>query len=362
MIKDLTSPRLIVDKALCEANIKRMVSKIDSGKSLLRPHFKTHQSAIIGEWYRASGISKITVSSLEMALFFFQEGWKDITIALPFNIHWIPIINKYGKAIYFNFLIEDVFVLNEIIKKIEYPCGLFVKIDLGYNRTGIVPDNYKQIDSLLALINHASKCEFKGFLGHAGHTYSAKNTDAIKEIYYNASLLMTILKNRYSKVFKDIITSYGDTPSCSIVENLCHFDEYRPGNFIFYDLMQYYLGSCKFDDIAIVMACPVLAKHELRSEIVVHCGAVHLSKDYIEVENQKVFGQLVIFSSDKSWHKPHGNAFVKSLSQEHGIIKAENDIFKQINIGDTVGIVPVHSCLTADVMGHEYNLKEVWST
>ena len=358
MIEKLTSPRLVVDKAKCEANIKKMVSKINKRTSSLRPHFKTHQSSIIGEWFKNSGISKITVSSLEMALYFAENGWKDITIALPFNIHWLPIVNKYAKKIHFNFLIEDEFVFNEIIRGLKYPCGIFIKIDLGSNRTGISPYNFMLIDKLTEYLKLLPNDEFKGFLGHAGHTYNAKNINEIKDIYFKSSSKMDNLKSRYNKLFPNIITSYGYTPSCSVMDELSHFDEYRPGNFVFYDLMQYHLGSCKLDDIALVVACPVLAKHEERNEIIVHCGAIHLSKDFIEVEGMRVYGQVVLFNADNTWIKPQENVYVKSLSQEHGILKVNNDIFKKISVGNTLGIIPVHSCLTAYQMRYEYWLNE----
>ena len=52
---------------------------------VLRPHFKTHQSIEIGNWFKEKGVTSITVSSIKMAEFFSSE-WDDITIAFPLNI------------------------------------------------------------------------------------------------------------------------------------------------------------------------------------------------------------------------------------------------------------------------------------
>jgi D-serine deaminase-like pyridoxal phosphate-dependent protein len=38
------------------------------------------------------------------------------------------------------------------------------------------------------------------------------------------------------------------------------------------------------------------------------------------------------------------------LSQEHGIIKMPKENFDSINIGDMLAVLPVHSCLTANLM------------
>jgi D-serine deaminase-like pyridoxal phosphate-dependent protein len=43
--------------------------------------------------------------------------------------------------------------------------------------------------------------------------------------------------------------------------------------------------------------------------------------------------------------------YVKSLSQEHGIIRAGSGDLQKIREGDVLGVLPVHSCLTADCMG-----------
>ncbi|MBK8048603.1 MAG: hypothetical protein IPK16_16670 [Anaerolineales bacterium] len=55
----------------------------------------------------------------------------------------------------------------------------------------------------------------------------------------------------------------------------------RPGNFVFYDWTQVQVGSCGFDDVAVVAACPVVGKYPDRHEVVLYGGAVHLSKDFL---------------------------------------------------------------------------------
>jgi D-serine deaminase-like pyridoxal phosphate-dependent protein len=41
---------------------------------------------------------------------------------------------------------------------------------------------------------------------------------------------------------------------------------------------------------------------------------------------------------------------VTSLSQEHGLIAADEDIFRQTRVGDLLAVLPVHSCLTVRAM------------
>lgn len=346
-------PRLILNKEVCLNNISRMSSKIGINSSI-RPHFKTHNSAMVGEWFRDAGINKITVTSPAMALKFIQNGWKDITIAFPFNPNWIDFINTYGKDVSLNLCIESPEVLSFLLKNLKVPAGIFLKIDIGSGRTGIAPYDTTLINNLLKMLISSEKMTFRGFLSHAGHTYHANGKDAIMNIYKTSAETMQLLKTEYALQFPSLISSYGDTPSCSLMPTLSHFDEYRPGNYVFYDLMQYYLGSCTFSDIALTVACQVVSTHVQRDEAVVHCGAVHLSKDFISVNDRKVYGRIIMYDDAFNMTIPDEEAFIYSLSQEHGIISAPPKFIQRLKPGQTIGIIPVHSCLTAYQLGYFY--------
>jgi D-serine deaminase-like pyridoxal phosphate-dependent protein len=54
-------PSVIVDKRLTICKIERMAAKARSSGVKFRPHFKTHHSAEIGEWFRPYDVSSIAV-------------------------------------------------------------------------------------------------------------------------------------------------------------------------------------------------------------------------------------------------------------------------------------------------------------
>ena len=347
-LKTITTPTLLLNQEKCLRNIQFMNQKAQKQNVLFRPHFKTHQSKMVGSWFKDFGVDKIAVSSLQMANYFADE-WDDITIAFPANIRQIDLINKLAKKITLNLTIENIESVEYLTKHLESPVNYFIKIDAGYRRTGITFDIFPTIEKVLKATKKADKLTFKGFLSHFGNTYHAKSPDEIKDIYNTSVQKLNLLKEEFSADYPDLIMSTGDTPSCSLIDHFEGIDEIRPGNFVFYDLMQYRLGSCKLDDIAVVMACPVVAKHSDRQEIIIFGGGVHFSKEYIEMNDQKIYGQIV-FLSDKGWEIPDNESYLVKLSQEHGTIKASDHLFDQIKIGDLVGIIPVHSCLTANLM------------
>ncbi|MGB4820503.1 MAG: alanine racemase, partial [Saprospiraceae bacterium] len=172
----------------------------------------------------------------------------------------------------------------------------------------------------------------------------------IVQIYHDTLKKLTHLKKEFSSIDINPIISIGDTPSCSVVNDFTGVDEIRPGNFVFYDMMQYKLGSCTLKDIAVVLACPVVAKHSERNEIVIYGGAIHLSKEYLtDEQGNRNFGWIVKLKPNE-WSEPVSDSYVKALSQEHGIIRTTNEFISELKIGDIVGILPVHSCLAANQM------------
>lgn len=350
----LKKPTLLLDKQKCLNNISKMKAKADKHGLTFRPHFKTHQSAQVGEWFKVMGIHKIAVSSVSMAQYFADHNWRDITIAFPLNIAEIEDIDKLASKIKINVLIENTEAIGFLDQHIHNELGLFIKLDAGYHRTGVFIEDGDKILSLIREIKTKSRLHFMGFIIHNGHSYHASGPDDVLQIHNQSLAKISLLKRSLLQEGSTAIFSIGDTPAMSLTENFDQIDEIRPGNFVFYDLMQAQLGACKFDDIAVALACPVVAKHDSRKEIVIYGGAIHLSKEYIlDKQSNKIFGRIAELTAD-GWNDPCDASYIKSVSQEHGIIKATPDFYTKIKVGDFIVALPVHSCLTVDAMREMY--------
>ncbi|WP_242917634.1 alanine racemase [Pontibacter liquoris] len=346
----ITTPTLLLDKEKCLRNIRRMVEKASENNVRLRPHFKTHQSVQVGEWFRDMGVKAITVSSVRMAAYFARYGWNDILVAFPANVLEIAHINQLASRIQLHLLAVNIETVDLLASLLQHPVNLWVKIDAGYRRTGILPNDHTTLDSILEKIKQSDKLHFQGFVVHDGHTYKQTDTEAIRTIHATSVYQLQLLRDRYKSQFPGLQLSIGDTPSCSIVEDLGGVNEIRPGNFVFYDLTQQRIGSCSFDEIAVCMACPVVAKHADRSELILYGGSVHFSKDSLPSETGSVIYGRMVELNGKGWTQPVEGLELVSLSQEHSIVKASPEQFAKYNIGDLMFVLPVHSCLTADLM------------
>ncbi len=348
---EVVRPTLLLNEAICKANIHRIAEKARKQKVRFRPHFKTHQSHEVGKWFRAEGATACTVSSIKMASYFAEDGWKDITVAFPLNALEIKEINRLTSVCTLNLLLESAEAVKQLSKHLTNSLQCFIEIDPGYHRTGLNPTDFSGIDKILEAVADNHLLTFKGFLCHAGQSYAVRSVPDILKVHTASMSLMKSLGDHYKNGYPNLVLSIGDTPTCSVAEDFDGIDEIRPGNLVFYDLQQVIIGSCTREQIAIAMACPMVAFNEERQEVFVHGGGVHFSKDFLKKEDGTIYyGEVVKLNSNR-WELPSTSMYVKSLSQEHGVIHASVEEMRQLKIGDVIGVLPVHACLTAAAIG-----------
>jgi len=352
----IIKPTLLIDVDRAKSNIRRMAAKARQNDLSFRPHFKTHQSQTIGRWFRNAGVKAITVSSVDMAEYFARDGWNDITIAMPVNLPDIDRLNHIAKQIDLHLLVDSLSAVTYLTEQLRSQAQIWIKIDVGYHRCGLLWYNSEEVIELAQKIQSAEKMDFRGILTHAGHTYHQSSVDEVLRIHTESVIrLIDLKRDILDSGISTCSISIGDTPGCSLSNNFTGVDEIRPGNFLFYDLMQLRLGTCRYRDIAVAVTCPVIGKYPNRGEIVVHCGSVHLSKESLKSSTITTYGYLVPTTPD-GWSSPDSSAPIISLSQEHGTIQMTKDMMRHVAIGDLVTILPVHSCLTANLYSNYHTI------
>ena len=355
-LPNIEKPTLLLDPTRVQKNIRRMAEKARQQGIRFRPHFKTHQSDQIGEWFREQGVSAITVSSVDMALYFADCGWTDITIAFPVNWRQLEKLWVLARTVQLGLLVESVDSAAWLEQNLNVPVSLWVEVDEGSGRSGIPWEDTSTLLQLVGKIQQSSHHQFKGLLTHAGRIYTSDSVEEIKSIY--AQTVQRMIQARdflRSKGVEVCEVSIGNTPGCSLVSDLGEVDEIRPGNFVFYDAQQLRLGSCQAEDISVVLACPVVAKYPARGEVIIYGGAIHLSKDTVMEQGQPVYG-LVASQVEEGWGSPVPGGYVARLSQEHGVLHLPEPFLSQVAIGDVVMIIPAHSCLSVSALSEYHTL------
>lgn len=352
----IEKPTLLIDPDRVRNNIRRMAEKARQQNVRFRPHFKTHQSALIGGWFREEDVRAITVSSVDMALYFAQSGWRDILIAFPVNWRQVEKLWNLAKEIRLGLLVESAATARWLQGNLGPPVDVWIEVDEGSGRSGI-PWHTPQTVFQIAELIRGSQHRLRGLLTHAGRIYGASSTEEIHRVFTQTVQRLNQVRDYFvSQSGETLEISIGDTPGCSLVADFGQVDEIRPGNFVFYDAQQLRLGSCQADDIGVVLACPVVAKYPARSEVVIYGGAIHLSKDTVMEGGQPVYG-LVAELQTAGWGAPLPGAAVVRLSQEHGVVRLPEPALSQVSVGDVLLIIPAHVCLSVSALG-EYKTLE----
>lgn len=345
----IQTPTLLLDKNKVLKNIKNITGKCHRLGLEYRPHFKTHQSRDIGQWFRTNGVNGITVSSLKMAKYFAEDQWESITVAIPFNILESDLINELAAKVDLRLLAIDASILSMLNSKLEHSVKVYIELDPGYGRSGIPLNDFDSIEEFISIMDDLEHISLHGFYTHAGHTYKCRTAEEIRNVALPILNSIAELKQHF-----DYPVCYGDTPSCSVFSDFGLVEEISAGNLVFYDWTQTQIGSCEPQQIGIAMFCPVIAKYQERNELLIHGGAVHFSKDsFTNPEGETYYGVVAEVQGEK-WGALIAGVTLSSISQEHGIVSCTNEYYDEIEIGDVIPILPIHSCLNADLMGEYF--------
>jgi D-serine deaminase-like pyridoxal phosphate-dependent protein len=335
-IYDLPTPALLLDLDVLEDNLRSMQQRTEQLSVALRPHLKTHKCVEIAMAQRELGCSGVTVSTLYEANVFADHGFDDITWAFPMPPARAQDVAGMGERVRFGVVVDSRPPIESLVRA-GARVRVWIKIDCGYGRAGIRPEDPALVP-LAASIEESPSLEFGGILSHSGNAYAAKSPMDARRIGAIERSRMVETVDRLREAGFDVpAVSTGSTPTMAHVASLEGVTEVRPGNYSLYDYTQVALGSCSAGSAAAtVLATVVSPSGPDRS--VIDAGALAMSLDRGPAHGARAgFGRLY---ADYSRGLLRHNARIVSLSQEHGILD------QSLAVGERVRILPNHSCLT----------------
>jgi len=351
----IKTPTLVLKEKVATRNLARMADKARAQGVRLRPHFKTHQSALVGEWAREVGVEHITVSSVGMARFFAEHGWRDILIAFPVNLRECDEIARLAAEVKLGVLVESVESARYLEQRLGDKADAWIKIDTGLGRAGIWWEDVAEVSALAEALTCTRQLQLRGLLTHGGQTYHAISPGQVVALYAESNGRILAVRDALQNAgCGGLEVSVGDTPGCWLSEELGDVDEIRPGNFVFFDAMMHNLGVCQIEDIAVAVACPVVAKHARSREVVIYGGAAHLSKEAIMAADGRRFYGYAALEDGQGWRFAGVDNYVRALSQEHGMVRLEAEAFDQVRVGGLLYIIPAHVCLAVQALRSEF--------
>lgn len=332
----LATPSILVDVDRVELNCERMLSRARSLGVRLRPHMKTHKCIEIGRLQVGAESGPITVSTLAEARHFANHGFSDIVLAVPIAPCRVAEALDLGVAL----LVDSP----EAVAAVESEVGaggvdVWLKVDCGYGRAGVVPGTPGAV-SMARQLHDSARLRFRGVLTHGGHSYDCVGVEQIRAVAAQERDVVVGFAEALRGLGIDVDeVSVGSTPTMMHVDHLEGVTEIRPGNYALFDGFQAAIGSCHRDDVAVSVLTSVIGAYADR--LILDVGALALSKDPgpTHVDPDCGFGRLLDDSGEAI-----SDLRLTGLSQEHG--KAYGTGASRFRVGDKLRVEPNHSCLT----------------
>lgn len=369
-VQSLETPCLLLDRARLQKNIDSMNTRIRAHGVIFRPHVKTSKSIEITKMIYDGETGPITVSTLKEAEYFFAAGFTDILYAvsvIPVRLTRVKALLDKGCDL--KLLLDDIEIAKQVAAVgvetgVEFK--ILIEIDSDQHRAGLQPGDPAVI-ALAEELDELRGAQFAGFMTHAGESYTAENTEQIKQYAQQEAKAIVDCTRAVAAVgIQSPIRSVGSTPTATYAQDLTGITEVRAGVYVFQDLYQAGLGVCGIEDIALSVLTTVISHKPEHNRLLIDAGGLALSKDHSTASQRKDCGYGLV--CDLSGKVIDG-LVVDNANQEHGMITSilgQID-FARFPIGSQLRILPNHSCMTAAAYNQYYvvdsndTIQDIWS-
>ncbi|EPE24722.1 PLP-binding barrel [Glarea lozoyensis ATCC 20868] len=239
-IKDVTLPAAVIDRQKVKRNCDRMLDACEELKFRWRAHIKTHKTTELTKLQvgDGNGPANLIVSTIIEAenvaplLLEYKAAGRAVNVLYSFPVTpgAVERLSQLNKSLGQNglsLMVDHPTQLESVIaihKATSIAPSIFLKIDMGGRRAGVVPETEacsQLITSILSL-EKAGQAIFLGLYSHAGHSYSSNSQDsALDYLRLEFESLLTTLSTVHAQSpSKQLILSVGATPTTTSIRNL----------------------------------------------------------------------------------------------------------------------------------------------
>ncbi len=336
-IYELPTPTVLVDLDRLDRNIHKAAEMARRGGKVLWPMFKTSKSSFIAGLQADAGAEGFLVGSITEAEILVDKGVsRNIMIAYPIadrrNIERILGLSEKARIIVRVDNLRQAELLDEALGRKRFRMEYCVKIDVGYHRLGVKPEDAGIFAQKLKRFSHL---EFTGLVTHQGNAYNARRPEEVEEYARSAAKLMeAAVKNVRRVGLEPEIVGAGSTPTFRFDVKEPIYTHLFPGNYVYYDRTQALIyGSAELEDCALSLLTTVLSKpqHSRDKLAVIDAGGRYFDK---EIRGGIMgYGEMI----------EHKGTVVVKVSQEIALVNVGEG---KVEVGEKARIITNHSCYT----------------
>ncbi len=255
-IDQIDSPALILYRDRIQRNIERMI-KIAGDPGRLMPHVKTHKIKEIVMLQLDQGIHQFKCATIAEAEMLALAGAEKVLIAMqpvgPKLFRLVNLIRKYPKVEY-SVIVDNpeiVLELAELMVVSGVNAGIFIDLNVGMNRTGIIPG--EEAKELAKLCLSLEGITLKGFHAYDGHNQISDLANRREQCIREMQPVYDLMNYTENKSGEKLILVAGGTPTFPIhaseKDTIC-----SPGTTVLWDFtMQERFPDLPFEYAALVI-------------------------------------------------------------------------------------------------------------
>lgn len=213
------SPALLVYPDRVERNLRTMIGW--AGADRLRPHVKTHKLPQIVGMKLSMGITKFKTSTIAESEMAAAAGARDVLLAQQCvgpNVDRFMRLQEVFPATRFSTIVDDIGharLMSQAASERETKINLFMDLDVGMHRTGILPGD--RAFELYELMSSSSTINAIGFHAYDGHIHDADESLARGRME-NSFESLWVLKSRLEAAGYSVDSIVGcGTPTSSLM-------------------------------------------------------------------------------------------------------------------------------------------------
>jgi len=193
-LEAIRTPALVIDLDAVDANLDATLRLLGGDAARWRPHLKTVKLELVMRRIRERGVAQAKTSTtleLETAC---RAGFSDILLAYPVTGATVDVVRRIagdypGTAV--SVLVED---LNSVAPWRGSHVGLFIDLNSGMDRTGMLLEGDREVLALIRAIQ-AAGLRFAGLHFYDGHAAYFEPQEAERRVHAGYERLRTLLEN-----------------------------------------------------------------------------------------------------------------------------------------------------------------------
>lgn len=331
-IDDIETPAALVETARVDANLDHMAEYARVHGLRLRPHVKTHKTAVIAAAQMRRGAVGLTCATpREMEVM--SNVAPNLLLAHPPLGDKIDRILELPQAVRVITALDSPEAIDHVARaaaRADRRIGVYVELDVGMHRMGVSAP--EQAVSLARRVANSSSLEYAGICFYPGHIRADVDEQDGKIAALNARLGEFVDVLGRAGLAPETVSG-GSTPTAWHTHQMPLVTEFRPGTYVFNDRVTAAIGACAPEDCALTVLATVVST-SVSGQAVVDAGAKALGREPMRGASAEGYGIVV----------DHADVVVSALSEEHGTLDLSKTSWRP-TVGERVRIVPNHVCI-----------------